>query len=211
MPGEDWMPFHELTEVQLDAFREISSVGMGHAATVLSQMIGQKVELRVPDVKVVPISAVADCMGEPNKLMIGIYLQILGQARGTIMLLLPESSARHLCDRLLGRATGAAPLDENRISTLKEVGNILASAYLNAVGDLLQRTLIPSVPSLSRDRVRVLADPILIDLGRAEDMALMVETEFGGDLGSDRPIKGQFFMIPDPQTFDTFLAAVAIK
>lgn len=205
------MPFQRLNEVQLDAFREISTVGMGHAATVLSQMIGQRVELRVPEVRVVPISAVADCLGGSNKLMVGIYLQILGQARGTIMLLLPESSAWHLCDRLLGRATEIASLDENCISTLKEVGNILASAYLNAVGDLLQRTLIPSVPSLSRDRVEVLVDPILIDLGRSGDLALMVETEFGGGLGGDRPITGQFFMVPDPQTFDTFLAAVAIQ
>lgn len=203
------MPFQELTETQLDAFREISNIGMGHAATALSQMIDLRIELRVPEVKIVPIGAVPDCLGGSNKLMVGIFLQILGQARGTIMLLFPESSARHLCSRLLGRPTEIDPLGEDCVSTLKEVANILASAYLNAVGTLLQRTLILSVPSLSRDRVAVLADPILFALGRSGDLALMVETEFGGDLGGDRPIKGQIFMIPDPETLETFLAAVA--
>ena len=37
------MPFRELNNVQLDTLKELSNIGMGHAATALSQMIGQTV------------------------------------------------------------------------------------------------------------------------------------------------------------------------
>ncbi len=36
------MPFRELNSVQLDTLKEINNIGMGHAATALSQMIGQR-------------------------------------------------------------------------------------------------------------------------------------------------------------------------
>ncbi|MCK4535622.1 MAG: chemotaxis protein CheC [Desulfuromonadales bacterium] len=201
------MPFHQLTDTQLDAVREVSNIGMGHAATALSQMIGQRVELRVPQVMVAPIAKVPDCLGGPEKLMAGIFLQILGEARGNIMLLFPEQSACHLCNALLGRKEKCLILDEDTASTLKEVGNILASAYLNALGSLMRRTLIPSVPCLAYDMAGALVDAILIDLGQSGDLALMIETEFGGDIGREKPVRGHFFLIPDPQTFETFLMA----
>ena len=205
------MSFQQLSDAQLDAFREVSNIGMGHAATALSQVIGQRVELRVPRVMIVPISQVPDCLGGPEKLMVGIFLQILGEARGNIMLLLPEPSALHLRNGLLGGEDKELLLDEDTASTLREVGNILASAYLNALGRLMQRTLIPSVPSLAYDMAGALVDAVLIDLGRSGDLALMVETEFGGEFGRGRTVTGHIFMLPDPQTFDTFLAAAGIK
>ncbi len=201
------MPFHQLTDIQLDAFREVGNIGMGHAATALSQMIGQRVEVHVPKAMVVPISRVPVYLGGPENLMIGIALQILGEARGSILLLFPEQSACSLRNALLGLEDKTFCADEETVSTLKEVGNILASAYLTALGNLMQRVLIPSVPALAYDMTGAIVDTVLIDLGQSGDLALMIEAEFGGDLGRGRTIKGHFFMIPDPQTFETFLAA----
>ena len=50
------MPFRELNNVQMDILKEISNIGMGHAATALSQMIGHPVQLRVPHITVTEIS-----------------------------------------------------------------------------------------------------------------------------------------------------------
>ena len=49
-------------------------------------------------------------------------------------------------------------MNEINASTLKEVGNILASAYLNALGSLLHMTLIPSVPLLAYDMAGAVVD-----------------------------------------------------
>jgi chemotaxis protein CheC len=202
------MPFRELNNVQLDALKEISNIGMGHAATALSQMIGQTVNLRVPHVTITEISQVPEYLGGAEKLMVGITLQILGDARGSIMLLFPQESAHRLLCSLLGHQEKGLVMNEVTVSALKEVGNILASAYLSALGNLLNKTLIPSVPLLAYDMAGAVVDYVLIDLSKSSDFALMVETNFSGDPGQELAIKGHFFLLPDPVTLDIFLNAV---
>ena len=202
------MPFRNLTAVQLDALKEISNIGMGHAATALSQMIGQRINLRVPRVSVTEISTVPERLGGAETLMVGVTLQILGDARGSIMLLFPQESAHHLLGCLLRREERTLVMNELTVSALKEVGNILASAYLSAIGNLLHKTLIPSIPLLSYDMAGAVVDYVLIDLSQGGNLALMVETDFSGEDDSRHAITGHFFLMPDPQTLSIFLRVV---
>jgi chemotaxis protein CheC len=205
------MPFRELNESQLDALKEIGNIGMGHAATALSQMIGQTVSLRVPHVTISDISRVPDYLGGAERLMVGITLQILGNARGSIMLLFPQESAHHLLGSLLGSRSKALVMDEMAVSALKEVGNILASAYLSALGNLLNMTLIPSVPLLAYDMAGAVVDYVLIELSQAGDQALMIEAIFSGSSNQSFTIKGHFFLLPDPATLDIFLRTIGVQ
>ena len=202
------MSFRHLNEIELDALKEISNIGMGHAATALSQIVGQPVKLRVPQVTIAEINQVPELLGGAERLMVGITLQILGDARGNIMLLFPQESAHRMLCTLLGRQSKGLVMNEVTSSALKEVGNILASAYLSALGNLLGKTLIPSVPMLAYDMAGSVVDYVLIDLSAAGDLALMVETEFSGEPGEEAPIRGHFFLLPDPATLDIFLHAV---
>jgi chemotaxis protein CheC len=202
------MPFRELSHVQLDALKEISNIGMGHAATALSQMIGQTVRLRVPQVTVTEISQVPEHLGGAEQLMVGITMQVLGDARGSIMLLFPQESAHRLLCSLLGHQDRGHNLSEEDVSALKEVGNILASAYLNALGNLLKKVLIPSVPLLANDMAGAVVDNVLIELSRSGDLAMMVETDFSGEQDREKTIRGHFFLLPDPATLDIFVNLV---
>ncbi len=202
------MPFRTLDTVQLDTLKEVSNIGMGHAATALSQMIGQTVYLTVPNVTITEISQVPEHLGGAENLMVGITLQILGDARGSIMLLFPQESAHRLLCSLLGHKEKGLIMNEVSVSALKEVGNILASAYLSALGNLLKKTLIPSVPQLAYDMAGAVVDHVLIDLSQSGDLAMMVETDFSGNSGQEPAIKGHFFLLPDPATLNIFLNAV---
>lgn len=55
--------FDKLSNVQLDALKEISNIGAGNAATALAQMLSTKIDMNVPRVRVLPFSEVADLMG----------------------------------------------------------------------------------------------------------------------------------------------------
>ena len=201
------MPFLKLNNVQMDILKETSNIGMGHAATALSQMIGHPVKLRVPHVTITKISQVPEYLGGAEKMMVGITLQVLGDARGSILLLFPQESAHRLLCNLIGDQGKVLIMNEVTISALKEVGNILASAYLSALGSMLHKTLIPSVPLLAYDMAGAVVDYVLIDLSKSSDLAMLVETDFIGDTSSDLAIKGHFFLIPDPSTLDMFLDA----
>jgi chemotaxis protein CheC len=199
------MPFRHLNHLQLDALKEISNIGMGHAATALSQMIGQTVRLRVPQVTITEISQVPEHLGGAEQLMVGITMQVLGDARGSIMLLFPQESAHRLLCSLLGRQDRGQTLSEEDVSALKEVGNILASAYLSALGNLLKKVLIPSVPLLANDMAGAVVDNVLIELSRSGDLAMMVETDFSGEQNRETTIRGHFFLLPNPETLDIFV------
>ncbi len=203
------MPFQQLSEIQRDAFKEVSNIGMGHAATALSQLVGKRIEIYVPRVLVLPLAEVPERLGGAEKLMAGIVLRIEGETPGSIMLLFPEESACRLCSALLGEEVTSLETQET-VSTLKEVGNILSSAYLNALGSLIGKTLLPSIPGFAYDMAGALVDALLIDLGRQGELALMVETEFGGELGQGHKVRGHFFLIPDPETFESFLQEAQI-
>ena len=205
------MLFSDLNSVHLDALREISNIGMGNAATALSQMIGSRIDLRVPRVSVAALEEVPDLIGGAEKLVVGVYLQIYGDARGNMLLIFPRSSATRLISMLIP-GDGAASeglLTENSASALREIGNILASSYLSAMGSLLSLTLIPSVPSVAFDMAGAIVDYTLAELGAQGDMTLVIETEFVGEAcpPAAGELQGHFFVLPDPQSLEILLRA----
>ena len=202
------MTFKQLTDEHLDALREISNVGMGHAATALSQLVGETIYLHVPQVTLCDIADVPDLLGGPEQVVVGITLQVRGDARGNIMLVFPLESARRMVLQLLGREPAAETFDEIGISTIKEVGNILASSYLGAMGSLLNLTLIPSIPLLANDMAGSVIDFLLIELSEEGNQALMIETEFHGNSPDDNLIRGHFFLLPDPTSLGVITEAV---
>ena len=193
----------QLSESDLDFLRELSNIGAGHAATALSQLIGKQVGMRVPSVSVVDLASVPELMGGSEKLVSGVYLQVLGDARGGILLIFPDDSSRALLSLLLKGEDD--PFSEMGVSTMKEVGNILASAYLSVLGNMLNITLIPSIPSLAHDMVGSVVDLVLISLGEVGDFAFVFETEF---YNVENDIKGHFFLLPDPDSIDVIMEAV---
>lgn len=202
------MTYKQLTEEHLDALREISNVGMGHAATALSQMVGQTIHLHVPQVTLADIADVPDFLGGPEQVVVGITLQVRGDALGNILLVFPIESAERMVCQLLGRDQGGDVFDEMGISTVKEVGNILASSYLGAMGSLLNLSLLPSIPLLANDMAGAVIDFLLIELSEEGNQALMIETEFHGSGQDDMLIHGHFFLMPDPTSLEVITDAV---
>lgn len=199
------MNYPDLSAAQIDALRDISNLGMGHAATALSQLLGETVLLQVPRINVTDVTAVPDLLGGAENVVVGITLKILGDAQGSILLIFPRSSASRLLERLLGEPEDGPELSEMGASTLKEIANILASAYLSALGGSLELSLIPSIPALACDMAGAVIDYALIDLSRSSDLTLLLETEFCS--GQSQAIRGDFFVLPTPESLELILRA----
>ena len=138
-----------LKELQLDALREVANIGAGHAATALSQMTNRTIMIAVPEVNVRPLEEVTDLVGRPDEVVAAVLMHMMGDLTGRTLVLFPEGSARTLCDILFRRSAGTTgEFGAMEQSGLKEAGNILASAYMNALSDFMGMMLVPSVPSL---------------------------------------------------------------
>ena len=198
-----------LSLIQLDALKEIGNVGAGNSATALSQLINRKIDMSVPQIAIMPLGDVPDVVGGPEAMVAGVFLRVYGPAPSSILFLLPRDSAFALVDMLMGREQGCTTsLNSMDESALMEIGNILAGAYLNALSHFTRLTLLPSIPSLAMDMAGAILGVILIQLGEMGDHALVIETEFTTE---NDGVKGHFFLIPDPGSLSTIMAAIGVK
>ena len=200
------MAFSRLAERHLDALREISNVGLGNAATALSQLTGQTIHLEVSRVTVTDTAGIAGLIGDGGRMVVGIYLRMLGKAQGNILMVFPGEDAGRILEKLLpGKVSRGNSPTELELSALKEVGNILASAYLNALGEMLRMPLIPSVPHLCIDSAGTVIESALSTFGEAGEVTLMLDTEF---FSKDERICGRFFLLPSPSSVEVILSAL---
>jgi len=201
----------ELKELQLDALREVANIGAGHAATALSQMTNRTIMISVPEVNVRALEDVTDLVGNADEVIAAVLMHMMGDLTGRTLVLFQQSAARALCDILLRRepgTTGEFAVMEQ--SALKEAGNILASAYLNALSDFMGMMLVPSVPSLAVDLSAAVLTSAYLNFGHARDFVFCVETSFRVE-GTAEPLQGHFLLLPDIPSLRAILDAIRLS
>jgi chemotaxis protein CheC len=201
----------DLTESQLDAIREVANIGAGHAATALSGMTHRTIMITVPRVYVRPLEEACDLIGPPDLVIAAVMMHMMGDLTGRSMVLFPERSAQALCDILFHRPSGSTrTFGDMEQSGLKEAGNILASAYLNALSDFMGMMLIPSVPSLVIDLSGAVLTSAHLNFGQQREYAFCVETAFRVE-GSPEPLGGHFLLLPDLTSLRSIFDAIRVS
>jgi len=200
----------DLKDSQLDAMREVANIGAGHAATALSQMTNRKIMITVPRVNVRPLEEACQFAGPADAVIAAILMHMMGDLTGRALLMFPQHSARTLCDFLLRREPGTTEaFGEMEKSALKESGNILASAYLNALSDFMGMMLVPSVPSLVIDLSGAVLTSAHLNFGHDRDFAFCVETSFRVE-GTSEPLGGHFLLLPDMASLRSIFDAIRL-
>ena len=200
----------DLKALQLDALREVANIGAGHAATALSQMTNRTIMINVPEVNVVALEDVSELLGRAEEIVAAVLMHMMGDLTGRTLVLFPEGSAKHLCDILFRKPAGTTTeFGAMEQSGLKEAGNILASAYLNALSDFMGMMLVPSVPSLVVDlSAAVLTTPYL-NFSHDRDYVFCVETSFRVE-GATEPLRGHFLLLPDMPSLRAIFDAIRL-
>jgi chemotaxis protein CheC len=167
--------------------------------------------ISVPEVNIIPVEAVAELLGQPDDVIAGVLMHMMGDLTGRTLLLFPEPAARSLCDILLHRAPGATTeFGEMEQSGIKEVGNILSSAYLNALSDFMGMMLVPSVPSLVVDQSAAVLTSTYLNFGTERDYVFCVETEFQFEGGPSDQLMGHFLLLPDLASLRAIFDAIRL-
>ncbi len=77
---------NKLTDIQLDALREMSNIGAGHAAIALSQMLSRKIMIAVTRTDIVPSELfLKNMVGAGKEVVASVYLKTLGDIQGAIV------------------------------------------------------------------------------------------------------------------------------
>ena len=198
-----------LKALQLDALREVANIGAGHAATALSQMVGETIMISVPTINIARLEDVPPQVGDPDQPVAAVLMHMLGDLTGRTLLVFPRRTAIRLAELLLRRKSPPDEFSEMQQSAIKEAGNILSSAYMNALSDFMGMMLLPSPPSLAIDMSTAVLTTAYLQFGSDKDYVFCVESEFRlSDIGEK--LSGYFLLLPDAASLQAILKAVRV-
>ncbi|HBM81534.1 MAG: chemotaxis protein CheC [Clostridiales bacterium] len=200
------MDYRKLTELQMDALKEIGNIGAGNAATALSQMIQRRINMNVPQIDILPVDDIVSRLGGKEDRVIAVVLRVFGDAPGNILFLLTMESSYRLVEMLTGRKE-TGDLDEFEMSALEEIGNILSGAYLNSIVKFTKLAMVSSVPAISNDMLFPLMTSVFMESEQFGDYIMSIEAKFSE---GDRDIKGYFFYIPKPGSLEKIISKLGL-
>lgn len=197
-----------LSEIQIDALRELGSVGAGHAATALSQLLDHMVDITVPEVRLVPVNDVPMVFGGPEILVGAVYCRLLGDVAGGMLFIAPRAALLALVDMLRNRELGnTKSLNAEEEALVTHCASILMSAYLAAISRMADINLLPSVPSFAFDMMGAILEVASIEIGMKVDTAIFVLTSFSDEHSA---VDAALFYLPDPDSLEVLLGRLGI-
>jgi chemotaxis protein CheC len=199
-----------LTGLQLDALREVANIGAGHAATALSQMTGATIMITVPTINIMRLEDLPPQLGDDEEPVAAVLMSMLGDLTGRTLLVFPKRTVLRLSELMLRRPVGSSSaLGELECSAIKEAGNILSGAYMNALSDFMGMMLLPSPPTLAIDMSTAVLTSAYLQFGVDFDYVFCVESEFIMQDSNER-LRGFFLLLPDPASLQAILRAVHV-
>jgi chemotaxis protein CheC len=204
------MDIEHLNSYHMDVLKEIGNIGSGSAITALAKMLNRKVDMQVPEVRILKMEKVNELLGDAETPVAGLLLQVNGDLAGDIMFVLGLQEAHFLVHLIMGKKdidAGQETFDEMEISALKEIGNILAGSYVSALSTLTGMRITTTVPGLAVDMAGAILSVPAIEFGKNSDKVLFIETVFNE--GNTR-VSGNFFLMPDAASYEKLLKALGV-
>jgi chemotaxis protein CheC len=199
--------YENLNSMQLDVLKELGNIGAGNAVTALSKMLNKKINMEVPQVRILELAEVSEVFGGAEAPVTGIYLRMEGDISGNIMFLLPMESSRVLLDMLMGGYRDGDEFDEMDLSALEEIGNILAGSYTSSLAAMTGMNIRVSVPALAIDMAGAVLSVPIIQFGHIGDSVMLIETHFSE---GNKHVKGNLLLIPDVESFVNLLEKLGV-
>ena len=128
-------------KVYYDVLKEIGNIGSGNAVTALAHMLNCKVDMSVPQVRLLDFKDVGSILGDEEQIMAGVYLMVEGDITGSIMFLLEKECSKNLIAMLMGSAPSEGDLNEIEQSALKE-NRKFPELPLQQLQEYLQRIIL---------------------------------------------------------------------
>ncbi len=196
-----------LTEKYQDVLKELGNIGAGNAMTALAYMTNQRIDMKIPQVRLMDIQDFGSLVGGEDQIMFGIYLNLEGDASGSMLFLIGKETGDAIAKQLLGGMSLSEEETENmKNSVMQEVGNIVCGAYLNALSSLTNLCISLSPPQVVMDMVGAILSVPAVEMGLNSDKLLLIQTQFKEDV----EMEGYFIVMPDEASYVKILSSLGM-
>ncbi|AFY41167.1 hypothetical protein [Nostoc sp. PCC 7107] len=193
-----------VTVDQLDALQELINIGVGRAASLLNEMVDSHISLEIPFVKVLTAiqayQELATRFHDAN--LASVKLSFTGSFYGTAGLIFPTESASTLVAVLTGEEANSADLDEVKIGTLSEIGNIVINGVMGSISNVLKQRMNYTIPIYLEDKIDNL---LLFDNDNDQTKILLAQARFAIE---QLELIGDIILIFEVGTFDALIKAI---
>lgn len=157
----------------------------------------------------VVLGAVERWRGDPQLIVgirddaaLGIAFDMHGPVRGRLVMVAGAGVGGRLAASLLRRTSTA--LDEGALEALSEMGNIVASSFLNGLAHAAGLTLMPSVPLVANDAL----GEVIRSIAPARDLAFMAPFHI---MLASGIVSGAFIAAPEAASIDRLVDGLAAR
>lgn len=143
----------DLSDLEKDALIELVNMGVGRSALNLRELVGEQVLLSVPSLTILTKSQAATQLHDKNShLLIAVRQTFDGDFSGRALLIFHETNSLELVRAVAGLHLSVEDIAELEHEALAEIGNIILNGCMATVANLLQRTLVMSMPEVLQGR-----------------------------------------------------------
>lgn len=200
--------YDELTSLEMDTLREIGSIGTGNAATALSQLLGRKVSITLPEVRIMGYNEAIEWIGGPEAITAGVLVRISGQINGLMLSVQPLEFVNLVLASILDeKICDYGELNEMERSALIEIGNIMISTFINALSGLADLRVDLTVPSLTVDMQGAILTVPMAEFGGQTDYLMTIGGNFVCD---DHTVPCRLLLSPDIRSLNFLLRKLGV-
>ena len=166
-----------LTELEHDALVELFNIGVGQAASAMSEIVNETVTMSVPAISFLTRATAAKLLtsrSAGNGRLCGISQHYSGAFDTQAILMFPEEKSQEIVRLMVGEAMPLAELSAMEQEAMSEIGNILLNSCVGSLANLLGHELHGSLPAYHIGY----SEEILAHAGSGENAVLMLHIEF---------------------------------
>jgi chemotaxis protein CheC len=184
---------------KLAAFDEMAQQGADEVAGNITTLTGIETEVEIRRLNFASLEAIPEEIDD--EMLVGVAHELDGQPSGYLLFLFDEASAREVVE-----ATVPSPPEDEfgdlGVSAIKELGNIMASGFIDGWANVLGTTIDHSPPEYIHDYGAAVIDPVVIQLGEDQDFAFVFDTVIRS---ADREFDCSIYAIPNQEDLERAL------
>lgn len=137
-------------EKHVDILKEVINIGIGEAAAALSDLVDGRVNIHVPEVKIMAATDIPEYL-KADMEDLGVYISQVfqGQIAGKSVLCYSKEASRSLLEIIMGTKIATLSLSDSDTETLQEVGNLILVSCLSAISNMIEDRFIFDMPHVT--------------------------------------------------------------
>ncbi len=191
------------SEEEKSAFKEVATYCSLKCAEALGMFSGNALTVKTINLHSVGMDDLVTLIDDPEETVVGVSLGFEGGIEGTVLSYFTLEHAASLVEALMGeRPKSVEEFDEMAFSALGEAGNIIVSAFLNALSSYTNMEIMPTPPfvaiEMSYAVITGVALPLISDGGEILSLEADILPVVENQLNS---ISCRVFLIPTSESW----------